>query len=229
MDNVKILTEEETIDYVLNTKSSICRFGDGEFRIMRGFGISFQEHNQILQNKLISIINTKNEINCLIAIPPIYKHTTNYDNKTTKYWNSIKNTKSIINANNLINPENIYGSSFISRIECLKTLNIYEYINNIKNLMLLGKNIFIINEKVKIKIDKKMSLLNYNIENYIIIPENNAFEKYEYICESIRKYGINYTFVICAGPTATIISYEMSREGYFILDMGHFFDLLYNK
>lgn len=58
----QIKTYDETLDLLINSNCSIARFGEGEFRIIMGQGIQFQEFTPILQKRLKDILvsNTSN-------------------------------------------------------------------------------------------------------------------------------------------------------------------------
>ena len=45
---LKIASDEETLDEIIKKNKSISRFGDGEFKIIFGFGIGFQKKNTLL-------------------------------------------------------------------------------------------------------------------------------------------------------------------------------------
>ena len=45
---LKILSDEETLDEIIRKNKSISRFGDGEFKIIFGYGIGFQNPNTLL-------------------------------------------------------------------------------------------------------------------------------------------------------------------------------------
>ena len=54
----------------------------------------------------------------------------------------------------------------------------------------------------------------------IIVPDKNAFEKYDEIIKAVRFYGKNKLILSIIGPTATVLSYDLAREGYWIIDIG---------
>lgn len=66
-----ILSFDETLDKIQREKLSICRYGDGEFKIMDGDRILFQPENQGLANRLIEVIHS-NEENVLVCIPSFF-------------------------------------------------------------------------------------------------------------------------------------------------------------
>ena len=63
----QIVNTKETIEYIINHKVSVSRFGDGEFTMVLGKSIGFQSYNRLLMQKLrkILIADTPNHITCL--------------------------------------------------------------------------------------------------------------------------------------------------------------------
>ena len=55
----------------------------------------------------------------------------------------------------------------------------------------------------------------------IICPSENAFDKYDEIISELKKQSKDSLILIALGPTATVLAYEMSKEGYQALDLGH--------
>jgi len=55
----------------------------------------------------------------------------------------------------------------------------------------------------------------------IICPAEHAFRIYSVILETIKKLGKDKLIIIALGPTATILAYDLAREDYWALDLGH--------
>ena len=55
----------------------------------------------------------------------------------------------------------------------------------------------------------------------VIAPSENAFLVYDVILSAVRKYGKGKLILAALGPTATVLAYDLAREGYWILDIGH--------
>ena len=54
----------------------------------------------------------------------------------------------------------------------------------------------------------------------IIVPDKNAFDKYIKIKDAVRRHGKNKLILSILGPTATVLAYDLAKEGYWILDIG---------
>ena len=73
---IKIFNAWETEDYLKKHVLSFCRFGDGEFAIMNGESIAFQEYDSELAEKLLEILCRKEE-GLLVGINYVYCISTN--------------------------------------------------------------------------------------------------------------------------------------------------------
>ena len=51
---------------------------------------------------------------------------------------------------------------------------------------------------------------------------DHAFEKYDEILNTLKKESKNTLIIIALGPTATVLAYDLAKDGYQALDMGHF-------
>ena len=56
----------------------------------------------------------------------------------------------------------------------------------------------------------------------VICPAEDAFEKYDEILNELKKESKETLIIIALGPTATVLAYDLAKEGYQALDMGHF-------
>ena len=81
--SIKIQTEDDTLNELINNKKSISRFGDGEFSIIFGKNIGFQKFNESLKNKLLKVLNSDMP-NLLIGIMRFRIY--NYSDKVKRYW-----------------------------------------------------------------------------------------------------------------------------------------------
>lgn len=225
----KVATIKETVDSIINNKASICRFGDGEFSIMAGASRQgFQRQDENLAKRLIEVINCKDE-NCLIAIADNYGTLDEYSymskneiryymtdevrrqhakflDKDRKYYNAYITTPYMLYSDrNTDNPER--------RFKALK--KIWE-----------DKSIIIIEGRLS-----RLGVGNDLFEHAdsvirILGPAEHAFDKYDELLKSAIKVGERFNkekalFIIALGPTATVLAYDLHKEGFQALDLGH--------
>ncbi len=59
-------------------------------------------------------------------------------------------------------------------------------------------------------------------------PSENAVDKYDEIIEAVKKHAKGKLILLALGPTATALAYDLYKEGYQAVDIGHV-DLLYER
>ena len=62
---------------------------------------------------------------------------------------------------------------------------------------------------------------NVNEKGFVYIELRNAFKSYYSILKECEKFEKDYLFIISAGNTATILSYDLTIKGYQAIDVGH--------
>ena len=87
--NLKIMSDDITLNEIIKKNKSISRFGDGEFKIILGRSNGFQNPNKILTKKLLNILNQKDK-NFLVGINLPYKK-----NQLTKLTTSAQKYKKL--------------------------------------------------------------------------------------------------------------------------------------
>lgn len=219
-----VLSSEETIEYIINNKCSIGRYGDGELALMLGKKINFQDYDENLKNKLFEPKTTNT---FLVCIPNVFnKKFFNKDLLTKEDYSFWK--KNLLGHSSdwkkIFSKQKICGDAFVSRyyIRYKDKSNVFSYIKNLKRIW--DKRNIIIVEGDKSKVGCENDLLN-NVSSIrrIICPSINAFSYYKEILEAIKNnYNKNDLILIALGPTATVLSYDLSKLGIQALDLGHF-------
>ena len=85
-NGLNIASDEETLNQIIYNKKSISRFGDGEFELIFGHNISFQDSNKILSHRLKEILNNTDN-NYLVGINIPYKDIYKLNIREKKFWN----------------------------------------------------------------------------------------------------------------------------------------------
>lgn len=62
---------------------------------------------------------------------------------------------------------------------------------------------------------------NTNSISRILCPKENAYKKYDEIFSFARNLDKNKLILIALGATATVLAYDLHREGFQALDVGH--------
>lgn len=219
---LKILSDEDTLDEIIIKNKSISRFGDGEFKIIFGHGVGFQNSNYNISQRLLEVLNSS-EKNLLIGLNIPYKISdfNKLKNYAKYYWiNYINRYKFKIV--NLINTKKKYYSATISRfyMRYKKRRNIPKYIIKLKKIWDLKDILIIEGEKSKLGIGNNLFDNAKSIKR-IICPSINAFKVYNKIIKAVKKVNEKRLILIALGPTATILAYDLHKLGYQSIDIGH--------
>lgn len=219
----KILSDIETVNKIVNEHKSMARFGDGEFKWIIGMKQeNFQEDDPILTQKLIKVLCENND-HILIGIPSFINDMSKYSLNAKKYWTwfLLKSYKKICK---YLNVNKVYCDSYITRpyldIKNKNKNDVKARYENLKRIWNL-KNIIIIEGKYS-----RLGLGNDLFDNAesirrIVCPPQNAFRIYDKIKTTIMECNKDNLFILSLGPTATVLAYELSMEGYQCIDIGH--------
>jgi len=218
---VKVKTLDETGDDILRHKKSISRYGDGELKMMLNKGpLAFQPESSALSRRLKEVLGSDLN-NLIIALPGPLCSVKEEILSSRYFWLRFINLYGNL-LPDYLDSERIYGNAGISRFYLgLKDKRL--------SLRLLKKLKKIWHQKEILVIEGEFSRLgvgNDLFENAaclsrLLCPAENAFAKYEEIFTAAKKYGQDKLILIALGPTATILSYDLARSGYWAIDIGH--------
>jgi len=219
-DLPQIKSKSETLELLINSDYSICRFGDGEFKLILGEDIKFQRYSERLEEYLKKIL-VSSEPGILIGLPDKFGSLADFTKETAKYWKKflLKRRNQVLA---LIDFEKQYVCAEVSRpyIEEKNKEKCKDFFRNLKKIW-EKKNIVLV-EGTYSRLGYNNDLFNNaNSIKRIICPAENAFEIYDKILKTCQEYGKENLFIIALGPTATVLAYDLAKEGYRALDMGH--------
>lgn len=217
--NYYIVNEEKTLKELVNYKKSISRFGDGEFKLMFGKNLKFQKKNKLLAQRLIEVLQS-NEKGLLIGINiPIKKRY--LEEKLNKFtWSRKMNKYKFIIAK-LLNKKKYYSSNISRFYMHLKDkTKVSKYIKKLKKLWDKKDIIIIEGEYTRFGIGNNL-LDNAKSIKRIICPSENSFNVYDKILKESKKIDKKKLILIALGPTATVLTYDLYKLGYQVIDVGH--------
>ena len=214
----KVLDLNKTISLVRKGKS-IIRYGDGEFRIIKGYSIPYQKYSKDLQKRLKDLLSIKNQ-DTLICLPETFSSLKKYTFMESIFWRKyMTQNRNFIYG--LISLNKTYGSSFFSRpyLRYKNHDNAENIFNEIKKIW-YKKNILIIEgEGTRFGVGNNL-LDATNSVIRIICPGINAFDKYKEIIKIAIKHKREIVLV-ALGPTAKPLVYGLAKEGVQAIDVGH--------
>ena len=218
-----ILNQYDSLLSILNSDKSVSRFGDGEFNLIFGNSIGFQEYTPELAKRLKDILMSDDD-GILIGISRRFGSLEDVSEDVRNYWRWFMGKY-----RNKLYEMLDFNKTYIDTCMTAHSIEVEDHTlcqdDSEKYYALCrkiwdNKDITIIKgegtEKVTFDIyDNAKSI------NYIYAPKKNAFRKYNEILEEAKKQPKDRLIILILGPTATVLAYDLHKLGYRALDIGH--------
>ncbi len=221
----KVLNQFDSVKAILDSNKSVARFGDGEFNLILGNGIGFQEYDAELSRRLREILMTKDE-GMLIGISNRFGRLDDVDAQVRAYWRGfMSHHRQELYA--LLDFSKTYIDTCMTAhsievddhttAECREdTEKYYALVRQIWE----GKDITIIKGAGTEKFTHDI-YDNAKSISYIYGPKANAFREYDKILAEALKLPKDRLIIAALGPTAKLLAYDLHKQGYRVLDIGH--------
>ncbi len=215
-----VLSISDTIDLIIKENLSVVRFGDGEIYMLDGGATAFQKNQNDLTKRLEEIIQT-NEKGLLVCIPGIWRGIEDFD--TVAYWfymHHLYRNGHVWKA--LTKKDIVYGDTHISR----PYLAFKDKAGNghfFKKLFKIWENkdvVLIEGSKSRIGVGNDIFSQVKSIKR-ILCPPENAYAKYSEIKKEALRLDKDKLILISLGPAAKVLTYDLFKEGYRVIDIGH--------
>ena len=208
LKGVKIKTPEETLDKLINENCSISRLGDGEFDLIWGIDIQYQNVNDKLVKKLREILES-NEDKLLIGINNAFDldYINKYNDFAKNYWKGwLKDNK--YRVLKLLSKKKQYYSALISRfyIDYEDKSSVSEYVEKLKKLWDKKDVLVVEGEFSRLGVGNDLFNSTNSIQR-IICPSENAFDEYDEILKKILEYGKNKLILL-----ALAITFNLNKQ-----------------
>lgn len=203
-----ILDEWKTLEYI-ESGGSIGRFGDGELRWMTGAKHAYNTQNKEVREKLIKILKGNHE-NYIPCIPTIFGESLDHIKEGHGSWVIFK--KNYGNKVKRWLKADLYGSAFISRMDCIPSLKTPEYFERWKNITKGKRTIGISGKHFSLKEYKDL----FKIDKELKVSSTDAWNDTG-ILKEVKKCDI---VILSCGFAATIWAYEISKKGIQAIDVG---------
>lgn len=222
--NKKIfLSQEESLNYLINSNKSLIRWGDGESAIFTGGNLYFQNNSLKLLIDFFKIVrNYKNNSQYLIALPNEFLINTKENLIETNKYKIWKFTRYIFNF--FFKKDVIYLDSFMFR-EGTSLAN-----QEIERLWLKERKIIFIHSNYKYYLDFKTKYKEKDIY-FISVTSANSYSQKSKILKKVEEIFVSsdsqkndFCIMVSSGPAGKTYVYELSKIGFKALDLGHYFD-----
>lgn len=218
----RVLRGTMLLKKIIKDHSSLCRFGDGEFEMIRENERPwFQKPDSALSRRLKEVLwSEDNMINIAIAqnFIGLEQYKENAADGIRKYMYG--ETREYILG--ILNQDRTYYDAYVTR-----PYIIYRDRNNADEIFPLFKEIWkkrdvliIEGEYSRVGVGNDL-LKDANSVLRILCPSKNAWDKYEKILSTVlKKVSKESLICISLGPSATVLAYDLAKEGYQALDIG---------
>ncbi len=221
-----IRSAEETIEEIIQSHKSMARFGDGEFsQIVKLFRHKFQRLDDKLGARLEEVLHSHHP-NMLIAIANNYGTLQDYTDFAAdgiRFYMAGGETRKQHMA--LLEHDRIYYDAYVSRPyvmyqDCMTDAprKRFEHLKKIWE----GRKVVIV-EGAQTRMGVGNDLLEGASEiKRILAPATSSFDRYDDILKaSLEVAHSDILFLVAMGPSAGVLAYDLTVEGYQALDIGH--------
>lgn len=213
---------DKTLDLIINKRCSIARFGDGEFGLIDKHRFhKFQKNDDQLAQRLLEVLNADDD-GCLIAIADNYGSLEQMTDRGAESIRKYMTSGAREIQMRLLNLKREYHNAYLTRpyIYFKDKENAGERFNNIKKIW--DKRDIVIIEGHETRLGLGNDLLDNAVSvRRILGPSTNAFDYYDKIMEFALKIEKDALFLLALGPTATVLAYDLYKNGYQAIDIGH--------
>lgn len=216
-----VYNEISTLKEIAKRKCSIARFGDGETALCNREGIHFQEYNDVLAQRLKEILKNNSCEKLLVCIAPHFNSSYALSPRGYNFVYKFFAKRGQIYIN-LLNLNYKYGSALISRPDVFKfeKKELDKYVSLLRNLW-NGRDLLIVTGKNSRFVLSPELFDNIKSNEFIYGLSENAFVQYEELLNRIKSHSKDKLVLLAMGPTATVLAYDLAKEGYQAIDIGH--------
>ena len=217
MDNV------HAVDLIVDEGKSMARFGDGELGWILGMGLAseYQAVSPELSRRLREVLSS-DEPNLLIGVLKVLSDDSNMSLLAKSYWRKYKaqNMNAIVS---LLEPGRVYADSSITRpyIDLKDRSGASAEFENLKRIWIDRNVLLVEGDESRLGVGNDL-FDGVSSMRRILCPSRNAFASYDAIMSATLENVHPGDLVLLAlGPTATVLAYDLCREGVQAVDIGH--------
>lgn len=217
-----IKSGKNLLEKMIGDRSSLCRFGDGEFEIMRGKNRAwFQSSSESLKCRLNEVLNLQKEhIN--IAIAQNFTHLEKLKENAADEIRDYMAFQTRIDILRMLDMNRVYYDAYVTRPYIIyKDSKNADVIFPLFKKLWEGRSIIIVEGKyARNGINNDLFNGATNIKR-VICPSQNVWSKYNSIKRQVLNIAEKQDLIcISLGPAATVLAYDIADEGYQSIDIG---------
>lgn len=217
-----IKSAKECLEIILRERKSLSRFGDGELEIMQNRARPwFQDVNPQLARRLEEVFSSQND-NIIIALADNFGSLEKYTEYAAQRIRQYLDKGIREELMKSIDMSRVYYDTYVTR-----PYLIYKDKNYAKSIfeqfmkIWSGREVLFVEGKTACIGVRNDLFKGAKDVKRILAPSTNAFDSYKDIMTAVKKNVNEDTLVLVSlGPTATVLTYDLAKEGIQALDIG---------
>ena len=220
LDTIKVKGIDETLDYIIENKSSLVRFGDGEINMLAGHSIPYQDYDEELVSIMRDIIGQESREELVVCLPDAFTDRFRFTYWAIPFWKD--HMDHYMDFYRGLCSNSWYGSTFVSRpyIDFEDKSQAKAQFQKLKSIW-KNRDLLIVEGATSRSGVGNDLFDEANSIKRIICPSHSAFSRVHEIEDEIEKYAGGRLILCMLGPTAKVLAYHLSQKGYQVLDIGH--------
>ena len=220
LDPIQIKGIDETLDYIIENKSSLVRFGDGEINMLAGHSIPYQDYDEELVSIMRDIIGQESREELVVCLPDAFTDRFRFTSWAIPFWKD--HMDHYMDFYRELCSDSWYGSTFVSRpyIDFEDKSQAKAQFEKLKSIW-KNRDLLIVEGATSRSGVGNDLFDEANSVKRIICPSHSAFSRVQEIEQEIEKHAAGRLILCMLGPTAKVLAYHLNQKGYQVLDIGH--------
>lgn len=222
LKDIKILDSMSSVQYIIDNRCSVSRYGDGEFDVIMGGSEGYTRPDVKLAASLKHVLTSTDAPNHIVGIPLPLKGISGLRPLSRDFWGFfVKNNIDKILP--LLSKDRTYIDTQLSRFYIAYTdkSNCAKHVELLKKLW-DGRDVIIV-EGTQSRTGVGNDLYD-NVKSLkrILGPAKDAFDVYDKMLNAITSNVSKEQLILMSyGPCATILAYDLAKLGFQAIDLGH--------
>ena len=220
LDSIQVKGIDETLDYIIESQSSLVRFGDGEINMLAGHSIPYQDYDEELVSIMSDIIGQESREELVVCLPDAFTDRFRFTSWAIPFWKD--HMDHYMDFYRELCSNSWYGSTFVSRpyIDFEDKSQAKAQFEKLKSIW-KNRDLLIVEGATSRSGVGNDLFDDANSIKRIICPSHSAFSRVHEIEQEIEKHANDRLILCMLGPTAKVLAYHLSKKGYQVLDIGH--------
>ena len=217
----QIADTPSTLDYLLAHRVSLSRFGDGEFKVMEGMGNGFQSPDAALAARLLEVAR-RPVPGHVVGLPYALCSVSHMTADARDFWQAFTGGHRRFLLGAFPASRQYLDASFTRfYIDWADKSRSHAYARRMRELW-AGRDVWVVEGASTCLGVGNDLLATARSVRRILCPPCDAFSVYPAILSAACHHASPSDLVLCAlGMTATVLAYDLAREGYQAIDIGH--------